>query len=79
MCLDLQKNRSQKLSMLEKNKDIFRICIKFRTKLWRDIFDFRFIFLMKQGNKKKVVSKNNEKGKKENWKCLFINFAWNSI
>ena len=31
--------------MLEKNKDSFGICIKFRTKLQIPIFDFRLIFL----------------------------------
>ena len=40
----LQKNRSQKLSMLEKNKDSFGICIKFRTKLRIPIFDYCLIF-----------------------------------
>ena len=29
---NFQKNRSQKLSMLEKNQDSFEICIEFRTK-----------------------------------------------
>ena len=39
--LNLQKNRSQKLSMIEKNKDSFGIYIKFRTKLYRAIFNFQ--------------------------------------
>ena len=34
--------------MLEKNKDSFGICIKFRTKHWIPILDFRLIFLMKE-------------------------------
>ena len=38
--LNFQKNRIQKLSMLEnKNKDSFGIYIKFRTKLNKAIFD----------------------------------------
>ena len=33
--------------MLEnKNKDRFGICMKFRTKLWSQIFNFRFIIFM---------------------------------
>ena len=43
--MNLQKNISQKLSMLEKNKDSLRICIKFRTKLRIPIFVLLFLII----------------------------------
>ena len=54
--MNLQKNRSQKLSMQEtKNKDSFGICIKFRTKLRIPIIDFRLIFLMREDFRIKIT------------------------
>ena len=41
--------------MLEKNKDSFGICIKFRTKLRIPIFDFRLIFLMREDFRIKIT------------------------
>ena len=43
---NFQKNRSQKPSMLEENKDSFGICIEFLTKLRIPIFDFCFVFIL---------------------------------
>ena len=42
---NFQKNRSQKLSMLEKNQASFEICIEFRTKWHKAVFNFRLIYL----------------------------------
>ena len=41
--------------MLEKNKDSFGICIKFRTKHRISIFDFRLIFLMREDFRIKIT------------------------
>ena len=41
--------------MLEKNKDTFRICIKFRIKLRIPILDFRHIFLMREEFRIKIT------------------------
>ena len=80
---NIQNNRSQKLSMLEKNKDSFGMYIEFHTKIYKAIFDFNFfilllIFLFS-------VSKNMffltfdlqlKKFRAENWKSLCIVLCW---
>ena len=68
MFLNLQKKRSQNLSMLETKQGQFWNLHWIPQKLWTDIFNFRIIFLMSQAQKKND-SKNTEK---KNWKYLLI-------
>ena len=62
MFLNLQKDRSQKLSMLEENKERFGICIEFGTKLHKAIFNFQVnFFLLQVKGPKKHIFENTEK------------------
>ena len=69
--LNFQKNRSQKLAMLEKNKDSFWIYIEFRTKLYKEIFDF-FLFFFSVFPKIFFFDLQLKKIMAENWKSLYI-------
>ena len=59
--------------MLEKNKDSFEICIKFRTKLRIPIFDFRLIFLMREDFRIKITISPEKKNRKSGFDFLLGN------
>ena len=69
--------------MLEKNKDSFRICIKFRTELRIPIFDFRLTFLMREDFRIKITitffSPEKKLKKKQKSKIMIRFFVRNSM